>query len=253
MLLVKQGNCGIISFISRKQGGRTLTYVLADIHGRMDRFQEVLDKIRFTEDDTMYILGDVVDRNPDGIEILERIMQTGNMHMLLGNHEHMMLHAIKTPQASMNGRRTYIDLWYYNGGQITHDAFKRLSDGRKEAMLAFIEGLPLNIPVACGGKNYLLVHGAPASMYIPDSSGYADETTFAVWHRLDPFEERHDPEVTVICGHTPTVHFNDVSPMEVFRRENILCIDCGCAYGAPRGGRLACLCLETGAIVYSER
>ena len=74
-----------------------MIYVLADIHGRADRFHEVLDSIGFSEDDTLYILGDVIDRNPDGIEILEEIISSKNMEMLLGNHEYMMLNAIEDP------------------------------------------------------------------------------------------------------------------------------------------------------------
>ena len=30
---------------------------------------------------------------------------------------------------------------------------------------------------------------------------------------------------------------------------SVVCMDCGCAFPA---GRLACLCLETGEIIYSE-
>ncbi len=48
-------------------------------------------KIHFSAQDTLYILGDVVDRGPHGVEILQEIMRTPNMKMLLGNHEFMCL------------------------------------------------------------------------------------------------------------------------------------------------------------------
>ena len=39
-------------------------YVVSDIHGEDDRFHAMLQKINFSKEDTLYILGDVVDRGP---------------------------------------------------------------------------------------------------------------------------------------------------------------------------------------------
>ena len=46
------------------------SYVVADIHGEADRFYAMLEKIQFSDIDMMYILGDVIDRGPDGIKLL---------------------------------------------------------------------------------------------------------------------------------------------------------------------------------------
>lgn len=37
-------------------------YVMGDIHGEADRFHAMLKKIQFSEDDTLILLGDVIDR-----------------------------------------------------------------------------------------------------------------------------------------------------------------------------------------------
>ena len=71
-----------------------MTYVLSDIHGNLRRFESIMKQIDLQSDDTMYVLGDVVDRYPDGIKILRRIMKMPNAKMLMGNHEYMMLQAI---------------------------------------------------------------------------------------------------------------------------------------------------------------
>ena len=68
-----------------------MIYVMSDIHGNSKRFDSVLKQINLQPEDTLYILGDVVDRYPDGIRILRRIMKMPNVKMLLGNHEYMML------------------------------------------------------------------------------------------------------------------------------------------------------------------
>ena len=62
-------------------------YVMSDIHGEDELFHAMLKQIRFSEEDTLYILGDVIDRGPNGIALLQEIMKTPNMVMLLGNHE----------------------------------------------------------------------------------------------------------------------------------------------------------------------
>ena len=71
-----------------------MIYVLSDIHGNTARFNSIMEQINLQPEDTLYVLGDVVDRYPDGIKILRRIMKMPNAKMLMGNHEYMMLQAI---------------------------------------------------------------------------------------------------------------------------------------------------------------
>ena len=59
-----------------------MTYVLSDIHGNLRRFESIMKQIDLQSDDTMYVLGDVVDRYPDGIKILRRIMKMPNAKMI---------------------------------------------------------------------------------------------------------------------------------------------------------------------------
>ena len=41
------------------------TYVMSDIHGMSHLLKEMLEKIRFSAEDRLYILGDMIDRGPD--------------------------------------------------------------------------------------------------------------------------------------------------------------------------------------------
>ena len=43
------------------------TYVIGDIHGQ-------LEKMKFNENDELYVMGDVVDRGPDPIKALQYLM-----------------------------------------------------------------------------------------------------------------------------------------------------------------------------------
>ena len=62
-----------------------MTYVISDFHGYpLEKLKMLLDKADFGEDDFLYILGDVVDRNNDGgVEILEWLLSQYNVQLIL--------------------------------------------------------------------------------------------------------------------------------------------------------------------------
>ena len=64
-----------------------MIYVMSDIHGCFDKYQKMLRRIDFAPEDTLYVLGDVIDRGPDGIKILQDMMGRVNVFPILGNHE----------------------------------------------------------------------------------------------------------------------------------------------------------------------
>lgn len=39
-----------------------MIYVMSDIHGSKRRFDAIMEQIKLTDEDTLYILGDVIDR-----------------------------------------------------------------------------------------------------------------------------------------------------------------------------------------------
>ena len=49
------------------------TYVISDIHGQYKAYLKMLELIGFKDEDFMYVLGDVIDRGPDGISIIKDI------------------------------------------------------------------------------------------------------------------------------------------------------------------------------------
>ncbi|MBR4581243.1 MAG: fructose-bisphosphatase class III, partial [Lachnospiraceae bacterium] len=104
------------------------TYVISDIHGQYKSFLKMLDLIRFGEDDVLYCLGDVIDRGPDGIKIIQYMMKHDNIELFMGNHELLMLDALKNEYEIQNKNRLDtddIDIWLdpCNGGLPTYNAF----------------------------------------------------------------------------------------------------------------------------------
>lgn len=239
-----------------------MIYVMSDIHGQQRRFNSVLKQINLQPEDTLYILGDVIDRNPDGIRILRRIMTMPNAKMLLGNHEYMMLQALYYPVPE--GDPAWVEyhlerkrsIWYRNGGDITHAYLKRIPKVIRQEIFEYLDKLPVNIEITVNGRQFILTHAAPTELYPRLWTKYRDEREFAVWMRFESFMEMEGK--TVIFGHTPTYNYNFESPMEVWNAGSWIGIDCGCMF--PEGGdpwsgahgRLACLRLDDMMVYYSE-
>ena len=69
-----------------------MIYVTSDLHGfSLKKFKGFLESVSFSDDDFLYVLGDVIDRGNDGIKILKWLMSKPNTQLILGNHESMML------------------------------------------------------------------------------------------------------------------------------------------------------------------
>ncbi|MDE6456777.1 MAG: metallophosphoesterase [Dysosmobacter sp.] len=113
--------------------------MLSDPHRRYGKYRSMLEKIRFKSTDILYVLGDIIDRGPDGVEILRDMMGRPNVIPLLGNHEFtaaMCLPWLLSEVTEQNldsldmGQFAALQEWIANGGGPTLRALKRL--GREE-------------------------------------------------------------------------------------------------------------------------
>lgn len=230
-------------------------YVISDIHGNERRFRSVMEQIRLRPEDTLYVLGDVIDRHPGGIRILRKLLAMPNARLLLGNHEYMMLRALGQPYDDYTDDGRALAHWYRNGGKVTHDHFNRLRKTTRARLLEDLRQLPLSLETEVNGVRYRLVHGAAPENYRQEPP-YVNANHFAVWKRQEA--DGPEPEDGIlIFGHTPTMHYQDRMPMEVWRSGRRIDIDCGSGYPEDPAeklsayGRLACLRLEDGHVFYS--
>jgi len=114
-----------------------LTYAIGDIHGRLDLLERAAMTIAghaAGRDYRVICLGDYVDRGPDSrgvIAFLMRETRLGRFVCLKGNHEAMMLEALRGP---------YMGLWLRNGGEETMASY----NGRpQDDHLDWLDGLPI--------------------------------------------------------------------------------------------------------------
>ncbi len=183
-------------------------YAWADLHGRFDILMEGLQYIN--PEDKVYFLGDAADRGPDGWECIKYILNDERFTYIKGNHEDLMIKAIgcwKPYEGDFNDRPIYwdrdIELWYWNGGEVTHDAFEMdtsISSNEKIKILHTLEKLPfVCIYHNTKGQNVILSH----SGY--DDYDNGDEEKF-IWDRnhLMFYDTWHgDKNDVIVHGHTP--------------------------------------------------
>ena len=96
-----------------RQEVRPVICCISDIHGELDKLEQMLELIRFSGEDHLYILGGVIVRGTLGGDIFWRIIAATNMTMLLGNHKQMCLRTLE-PNNEFGAR----DLWRMNGGFV---------------------------------------------------------------------------------------------------------------------------------------
>lgn len=135
---------------------------------------------------------------------------------------------------------------------MTGDELRKLRD--------YVKSLPINIDIEVNGQKYKLVHASEANDYADSGlQGYYDnEVEYAVWKRWRPNEPTPTGHIR-ICGHTPTIQYQDENPLKIWYGNNIIGIDCGA--GLPEKqpyepiyykGSLSCLRLDDMKEFYSE-
>ncbi len=76
------------------------TYVIGDIHGCFDQFTELLKKINYKKDkDKLILLGDLVNRGPDSLSVINHCMADSSIITVLGNHDLYLLYLLSIDKA----------------------------------------------------------------------------------------------------------------------------------------------------------
>ena len=222
-------------------------YVMSDIHGNKEAFDTVLSMINLQPEDHLYILGDVIDRGEHGIELLQQIRNMQNCTLLMGNHEDMMVNALRHPE---NLHFKY--LWKNNRCVFTYDDYFSLSEEEQESLLCYLEELPMQLEITVNRRKYILVHAAPQELYETENARCYKPKEFVMWHRLTPTSVM-PPRKTVIFGHTPTYKLRPqlYNAMRIYHGKRMIAIDCGCGF-PHRGGQLGCIRLEDMTEYYSD-
>jgi serine/threonine protein phosphatase 1 len=239
----------LFNFVSRAQprgfavpdGVRV--YAIGDIHGRLDLLDRLLRMI--DEDDAareparteLIFLGDLVDRGPDSVGVIERLLalsETGRVRYLMGNHEEVFLRAVGGDLRALRflvrigGRETLLSYGVseqeYRGLDFD-ELMALLQEKVPPSHVAFLSAFENMIEVG----DYLFVHaGLRPGIAVEDQ-----KTSDLCWIREDFLSHRDSFGKMVVHGHSITE--------EIDERPNRIGIDTG----AFASGRLTAIGLES--------
>ncbi len=257
------------------------TYVFSDVHGHHRTLERLLERVSPAAEDTVWILGDMVDRGPDPVSVMRTCRELANGHILMGNHEDMMLTAFKNPRDL-----TAQFSWEMNGGATTAAGLASLSNEACLDLVEWADSLPLGAHVCVDDQQYILVHAGLRPLNFSARSRWTDVTIDALlryqnpedvlwirdefWGQPTGFVNEQGVGPIVIAGHTPVPYVTDVADVydRPARNEAGECqilhlgatdatggvadrwaIDCGAAGGA-NWGRIGMVRLDDGAEFY---
>lgn len=259
------------------------TWVIGDVHGCYNAFQALIESNFIKEEDKVILIGDIIDRGPDSVKMLDWAMQNvnhgGKYYMIRGNHEQNIIDdftKLVEKTAKKNRYRIqagaepldYKNLSIYDL-RCNYDFCEYmeragiLKVGQAVKYIAWMKSLPLytEIPVTTPdntGRKYIIAHAwfdirnktnRDVILWkrdirdIPRPNILLDKDGDIIPPLFSNDFEGLENEI-LIHGHTPVLKDNDYPcNAKVYRRKHSINIDTGAVY-SDYGGRLSAIRLE---------
>lgn len=245
----------------------SFTYVMSDIHGAYEQYEQMKKKINLQKSDILYIIGDIFDRGPGTYKILKDIMENNNIILLLGNHEFSYVQIYENnnlyKETKKEKYKQVANEWieYISdpaaGGVVTIDfLFHKIRKEQREKYLDFLASCDTEKLLNVNGRYFYLTHGSLSTydylrvterinmnlLYLLlfneneklESIAAVDLNKVADFHALKKemaamASEGWNTDVTIITGHTPVKYYlPSQKDMKIITSGNNINIDCGC-------------------------
>jgi serine/threonine protein phosphatase 1 len=221
-------------------------FAISDIHGCNATFRHMTGhELKLQPGDTLYLLGDYIDRGPGSKEVIDHILDLRNggvnVRTLKGNHEDMMLLAIKNKGESL-------EHWLRNGGNTTLksfglDSIEEISTLSESSFANRYIDFFNNLEYYIRTEDFYFVH-AGLNFSAPDP--LADLHSM-LWVRNSSPDESFLQHRKLIHGHTPRT----IERITESIASKMIDIDGGCVYKGTHGlGHMVALNLDTMEVNY---
>jgi serine/threonine protein phosphatase 1 len=208
-------------------------FVIGDIHSHYLELTELLKTINFDfNTDTLISLGDLIDRGPQPIEVIETLMTIKNFIHILGNHDDWFY------QYLLHNTQPYE--WLAQGGQSTFDAYKNNPECHERHLSFFEKSKLFFVDI----ENRLFVHGG-YNHRIPFSL-QKENKELLIWDRslvltameYEQYNQKFEEFTEIFVGHTPTLFIKENTPQKF---SNLWMLDTGVYIS----GKLTIMDIET--------
>lgn len=224
-----------------------MTYVVANLYGRLDKYEKLIKKINLKESDNLYILGNIVDYGEQSIELINELSAQYNVYSVLGEHDYKaylllsefdrIIKEGSTP--SVNFSKEMIE-WAQNGGQATLEAFKNADADSKEGFLDYLSDLPVfeEATIKNGREFVLTCRGI--DNFDKDADLYDYELDDFMNGYLDIGKTYYD-KMTMVVGYLDYEHTPAGRAGKISAKNNNIALACDMS----ENDEVVCLCLET--------
>ncbi|MCC3156131.1 metallophosphoesterase [Hymenobacter sp. 15J16-1T3B] len=214
-----------------------MRYATTDLHGCLHTFRHLVEqRLHLTRTDSLYVLGDFVNKGPDSRGVLDYLMQLQaegyQVHGVLGNHDLELLQAARgaRPMANWASPADFSMTLGSFGVEHTRDI--------PEPYLRWIEALPLSLEL----PDFVLVH-AGFDFHLPPEQMRRDQHSMLNIKDF-VFDASRLQGKRLLHGHNP----KPVKQLrhQVEQRNGAIDLDTGCVYRHnPELSHLAALNLDT--------
>ncbi len=218
--------------IPLSDGGRR--WAIGDIHGSLESFLTLLDRIELSKQDQLFLLGDLINRGPYSALVMDKVISLWEegyqVYPLLGNHEEIFLstyHAGEGEWKSFLSRQCALQ-------------FAQVSTKRIAKYVAFMEVLPHYYR---SGDDLLVHAGFNTACEKPLKKWKSMN-----WIRSFVFDETALGAKRVIHGHVPVSRKTIAKSIKT--NQNSLSLDSACVRSQiPYYGMLTALELNSGQCI----
>ena len=176
------------------------TVAFSDLHGNYKLWELIRDY--YKEDDTLIFLGDACDRGPDGIKIMQELLEDKRVIYIKGNHEEMFLNYVD--YGVIDVLRIHSQKVRENGTNDTLNAYLKLLAQDKCDLVENLKTKTKNyyIYINKEGKTIFLSH---AGINFEDINNLKEKDL--IWDRKHIAKKDYDNRYDnwyIVHGHTPT-------------------------------------------------
>ena len=217
-----------------------MIYVSSDWHGvELKKIIELLKKADFSDEDFLFVLGDIIDRGEHGVELIKYIMFEPNIKLIRGNHEQMLIACSflfdEITEETVNDftaeKMMALKNWQFNGGDATIKGLSKETPEMRKMILEFLEEAPFYDTVSVNDCDFLLVHAGlatdPCGKIYKLSENSVDDL---LWTR-PKLTTKYSYDFMTVLGHTPTSYYGEEYKGKILKTDTWINVDMGVAHG----------------------
>lgn len=140
--------------VTLKENKKGFDYVISDVNGCLSVLTSLLDSVKFTSNDRLFLIGNSIDKGAHSKELVE-FTKSKNIFPLLGSSELLMLMSLH-PSAPPSAVLVFSEQWDHNGGGWRH----ALSSSEMSKLYSIVSEWPVSITID-GEQKIGLVHSEP--------------------------------------------------------------------------------------------